>query len=70
MTRIFKGDEGLTLVVLSLLIFVLFIVPLSLLAVVALGDGPGPIWEALDSRSVPRALWTRWKALCFLPCSP
>ncbi|MEO0819152.1 MAG: iron ABC transporter permease [Pseudomonadota bacterium] len=57
MHRIFRGGEGLTLAALLLICLLLFVFPLGLLAKVALQDGLGPIWAALDSRSVPRALW-------------
>ena len=57
MRDLFRGGEGITLAALILLCLVLFVFPLGLLAKVALGDGLGPIWAALDSRSVPRALW-------------
>ena len=57
MRGVFRGGEGITLAVLLLVCLVLFVLPLGLLAKVALGDGLGPVWAALDSRSVPRALW-------------
>ena len=57
MRGVFRGGEGITLAVLLLVCLVLFVLPLGLLAKVALGDGLGPVWVALDSRSVPRALW-------------
>lgn len=57
MRDLLRGGEGITLAALILLCLVLFVFPLGLLAKVALGDGLGPIWAALDSRSVPRALW-------------
>lgn len=52
-----KGGEGALLAALCLLAFAIFVLPLGLLGQVALSDGPGPIWEALTSRSVGRALW-------------
>ncbi len=57
MPRIAGSGEGLTLAALICFGLVLFVFPLTLLLKVAIGDGPGPILNALDSRSVPRALW-------------
>lgn len=57
MRSFFRNGEGITLAVLIFIFLVLFVSPLALLAGVALGDGLGPVWAALDSRSVPRALW-------------
>lgn len=60
MRRLLKNTErgeGITLAVLILVCLVLFALPLGRLAQIALGDGLGSILDALDSRSVPRALW-------------
>lgn len=57
MPRIAGSGEGITLAALICFGLVLFVFPLTLLLKVAIGDGPGPILNALDSRSVPRALW-------------
>lgn len=57
MPRIAGSGEGITLAALICFGLVLFVFPLALLLKVAIGDGPGPILNALDSRSVPRALW-------------
>ena len=57
MRDLFRGGEGATLAALLLICLVLFVFPLGLLAQVALGDGLGPVRDAFDSRSVPRALW-------------
>ncbi len=53
----FKNGEGLTLAVLCIFFLTLFVFPLGLLGKVALGDGWGPVWDALNSRSVYRAIW-------------
>ncbi|MCA2011567.1 iron ABC transporter permease [Cereibacter sphaeroides] len=56
-----KGGEGLTLAALFLFALVLMVVPLALLLRMGLlAEGRpslAPILSALDSRSVPRALW-------------
>ncbi|MEO1607359.1 MAG: iron ABC transporter permease [Pseudomonadota bacterium] len=57
MKRICLRGEGVTLAALVCLGAVVFVVPLGLLAKVALADGPGPILEAMGSRSVFRAIW-------------
>lgn len=57
MRHILRGGEGITLAALLLVCAVLFLFPLGLLGKVAFGSGPGPLLEALSSRSVPRALW-------------
>ncbi|MBL4557250.1 MAG: hypothetical protein JKP98_09400 [Rhodobacteraceae bacterium] len=58
--RLLRG-EVLTLAALAVVAVALFVVPLVLLARVGLTDGDGfslvPLAEALDSRSVRRALW-------------
>ncbi|MEM6740391.1 MAG: ABC transporter permease subunit, partial [Pseudomonadota bacterium] len=54
--RLERG-EGLTLAVVVCVALLLFAFPLGLLAQVAFRDGLGPILAALDTRSVPRALW-------------
>lgn len=57
MRQALRGGEGATLAALLLFAAVFFALPLGYLAAVAFGDGLGPILAALDSRSVPRALW-------------
>lgn len=56
-----KSGEGMTLAVLVCIGLVLFVFPLALLTQVGLGGSSGfslePLREALNSRSVPRALW-------------
>ncbi|MEM0934389.1 MAG: iron ABC transporter permease [Pseudomonadota bacterium] len=54
--RLERG-EVLTLAVVVCVALLLFAFPLGLLAQVAFRDGLGPILAALDTRSVPRALW-------------
>lgn len=55
--RFFRGGEWLTLAAVVLFAGVLFVFPLGLLGRVAFGDGPAAILEALNTRSVARALW-------------
>ncbi|QBF31083.1 iron ABC transporter permease [Thalassococcus sp. S3] len=61
MIRYLRSGEGLTLAVLIVIALWLFVFPLGLLARVGLTDDGafslGPVLDALDSRSVPRALW-------------
>ncbi len=57
MLKRLERGEGITLAVLFCVFLVLFVFPLGLLAKVALDGGIGPILEALQSRSVARALW-------------
>ncbi len=57
MLRFPGSGEGIALAAFICLGLFLFVFPLALLLEVAIGDGPGPILDALDSRSVPRALW-------------
>ncbi|MEM9550023.1 MAG: iron ABC transporter permease [Pseudomonadota bacterium] len=61
MARPKRGGEHWTLAALCLFALALFVFPLGLLARVGLGGESGlslqPILDALDSRSVPRALW-------------
>jgi len=61
MARYWRRGEGQTLVALLCFAFVLFVFPLGLLARVGLTGEDGlslaPLLNALDSRSVPRALW-------------
>ncbi len=57
MLQFFKGGEGIALAAFACLGMAIFGFPLGLLAKVAFGGGFGPFLEALDSRSVPRALW-------------
>lgn len=57
MPRKSRGGEGLGLAALIVLFLALFAFPLGLLTKVALGNGLEPLWEALGSRSVARALY-------------
>lgn len=57
MLRYFERGEGWTLAVILLIALILFVFPLGLLAQVAFRDGLGPLLAALETRSVPRALW-------------
>lgn len=57
MLRRSERGEGVTLVLVTAVALILFAFPLGLLGQVAFRDGIGPILEALDTRSVPRALW-------------
>lgn len=52
-----ERGEGMTLAVTICIALALFVAPLTLLGQVALRDGLAPFVEALNSRSVPRALW-------------
>jgi len=51
------GGEGITFAALIFISVTLFVLPLGLLASVAIGEGLGAFLSALDSRSVPRAIW-------------
>lgn len=53
----FERGEGMTLAVVVSITLILFVFPLVLLAQVAFQDGFGPMAEAMESRSVRRALW-------------
>ncbi|MEO0937111.1 MAG: iron ABC transporter permease [Pseudomonadota bacterium] len=57
MRRYFERGEGLTLAAVMCAAALLFLFPLGLLGQVAFRDGLGPLIEALNTRSVPRALW-------------
>ena len=57
MLRKILGGEALVFVAVTCISLGLFFYPLWLLVSVALGDGIGAVWSALDGRSVPRALW-------------
>ncbi|MEL6207485.1 MAG: hypothetical protein AAFR47_19555 [Pseudomonadota bacterium] len=61
MLRYLRSGEGLTLAALALIATLLFAVPLGLLFRVGLGGDAGltlaPLLDALESRSVLRALW-------------
>lgn len=52
-----ERGEGFALAVVVSVTLVLFVLPLGLLGQVAFRDGLGPMLEALNTRSVPRALW-------------
>lgn len=56
------GGEGFTLVALILISATLFVLPLGLLARVAIGEGLTAFLTALDSRSVPRAIWNSFES--------
>ncbi|MEL6102882.1 MAG: iron ABC transporter permease [Pseudomonadota bacterium] len=56
------GGEEITLVALIVISATLFVLPLGLLASVAIGEGPGAFLSALDSRSVPRAMWNSFES--------
>ncbi|MEL7464755.1 MAG: iron ABC transporter permease [Pseudomonadota bacterium] len=68
MRSLIRGGEGLTLAALLLFFGALFVFPLALLAQVALADGFGPIVEALESRSVRRALWNSLESATLSAC--
>lgn len=53
----FERGEGITLAVVILIVVVLFVLPLGQLGQIAFRGGLAPVFEALDTRSVPRALW-------------
>ncbi len=53
----FERGEGVTLAVVISITLILFVFPLALLAQVAFQNGLGPMVEAMESRSVRRALW-------------
>ena len=65
MRRRLERREGMTLAVVISIALVLFVFPLGLLGQVAFRDGLGPILEALDTRSVPRALWNSLESAAF-----
>ncbi|MBM7066299.1 iron ABC transporter permease [Actibacterium sp. 188UL27-1] len=62
MRRRLWGGEGIAFAVLILICLALFVVPLGLLARVAVGEGFAAISAALDSRSVPRAIWNSFES--------
>ncbi|MEO1614070.1 MAG: iron ABC transporter permease, partial [Pseudomonadota bacterium] len=68
MRSLIRGGEGLTLAALLLFFGALFVFPLALLAQVALADGLAPIMEALESRSVRRALWSSLESAGLSAC--
>lgn len=51
------GGEGISFVALVFICLALLVVPLGLLAAVAIGEGISAYAAALDGRSVPRAIW-------------
>ncbi|MEM8872221.1 MAG: hypothetical protein AAGE38_17605 [Pseudomonadota bacterium] len=53
----FERGEGIAPAVVVCIGLALFVFPLGLLAQVAFRDGFGPLMQAFDTRSVPRALW-------------
>lgn len=57
MLRRLERGEGGTLAVVIPVALVLFILPLGQLGQIAFRDGLQPVFEVLDTRSVPRALW-------------
>lgn len=62
MARFIWGGEGVTFVALIVICLALFVLPLGLLAAVAFGEGAGAFAEALNSRSVPRAIWNSFES--------
>lgn len=57
MLRNLERGEGVTLAVVICIMLILFLFPLGLLGQVAFRDGFAPFLAALETRSVPRALW-------------
>ncbi|GFE52382.1 ABC transporter permease [Roseobacter cerasinus] len=56
------GGEGVTFAALILICAALFVLPLGLLACVAIGEGLEAFLSALDGRSVPRAIWNSFES--------
>ncbi len=56
------GGEGITFVALIFICLALFVIPLGFLAQVAFEEGVQAFAEALDSRSVPRAIWNSFES--------
>ena len=68
MLKHFERGEGVTLAAVILVGLVLFVFPLGLLVQVAFRDGFGPVMDALDTRSVPRALWNSLESAAISAC--